>query len=277
MGQIFDKKEYSDGSNIWQRRSELHRAAGYYSHTEVGFNVVLLKLIALAKTKTHTEVGFHLVLLKLLSSAKHCLDKMKEKWRGKWWWIAMKITFTLAYRYVIFSALWMLKYDNNRLGQLTTFTHCIFLQTYSHFGSVSRESCRCNVCVRYSSIIFYFFCLRYLPIISLIFFVSDISLSLFWYFWRPKKILMAKHQLHYLFISPASTTLIVFVMITLILFGVLRIFDPARVETFWKLTKTLSLEAILHHHHVRPGDPDEHGDRPGLCPALCHGRSQGRR
>ena len=30
--------------------------------------------------------------------------------------------------------------------------------------------------------------------------------------------------------SPASTTLIVFVMITLILFGVLRIFDPARVR-----------------------------------------------
>ena len=124
-------KEYSDGSNIWQRRSELHRAAGYYSHTEVGFNLVLLKLIALAKTKTHTEVGFHLVLLKLLSSAKHCLDKMKEKWRGKWWWIAMKITFTLAYRYVIFSVLWMLKYDDNRLGQLTIFTHCIFLQTYN--------------------------------------------------------------------------------------------------------------------------------------------------
>ena len=38
--------------------------------------------------------------------------------------------------------------------------------------------------------------------------------------------------------SPASTTLIVFVMITLILFGVLRIFDPARVrrlaqKTLW--------------------------------------------
>ena len=35
------------------------------------------------KTKTHTEVGFNVVLLKLLSSAKHGLDKMKEKWRGK--------------------------------------------------------------------------------------------------------------------------------------------------------------------------------------------------
>ena len=116
----------------------------------------------------------------------------------------------------------------------------IFLQTYSHSGSISRESCCCNVCLGYLSIILSnIFCLSYLFIIFLIFFVSVICLCHFLIFLTTWKILIAKHQLQHLFISPASTTLIVFVMITLILFGVLRIFDPARVETFSKLTKKI--------------------------------------
>ena len=46
--------------------------------------------------------------------------------------------------------------------------------------------------------------------------------------WSSKFMIIRPIQIMLIFL--ASTTLIVFVMITLILFGVLRIFDPARVR-----------------------------------------------